>query len=309
MIVILLFSSCTKSQKQINIAIIGKVDDSYWNDIKLGAESAGEKLNVNVKFYVPSKEDPAWQIRKIQEVISSPVDGIAIGASDPKTIEQTMTGIVQSNIPCIAIDRDVAKARHAYIGTGNYYAGQQAGELMAEALEYKGNIAIITDPSIPDYVQRVQGFKDIITEHEKISVVSVIDNNENRIESLFDTNNSSLNIKGIFCVSDDIGIATAKAIKKANKINQMKVVCIGESSELINAVKDNIIQIAISRRPFRVGFSCVLVLYDMIKVGINNTLAILPKSEIIDPGVIVVTPSNVDEYREQLSRLGIKARF
>lgn len=308
-VVILLFSSCAKNQKQINIAIIGKVDDSYWNDVKLGAESAGKRLDVNVKFYMPSKEDPAWQIRKLQEVISSPIDGVAIASSDPKTIEPTMISIVQSNIPCIALDRDVAKGRHAYIGTGNYYAGQQAGELMAEALEYKGNIAIITDPSVPDYIQRVQGFKDIINEHEKISVISTVDINENKIESLFDANGDSLNISGIFCVSDDIGIATAKVIKKANRINQMKVICIGESSEIINAVKENIIQIAISRRPFRVGYSCVLVLYDMIRAGINNTLAILPKSEIIDPGVIIVTPSNIDEYREQLSRLGIKARF
>ncbi|MGB9598069.1 MAG: substrate-binding domain-containing protein [Candidatus Poribacteria bacterium] len=308
-IVILLFSSCAKNQKQINIAIIGKVNDSYWNEVKLGAESAGKELGVNVKFYVPPKEDPAWQIRKLQEVISSPIDGVAIGASDPKTIEPTMVNIVQSNIPCITIDKDVAKARHAYIGTGNYYAGQQAGELMAETLEYNGNIAIITDPSIPDYVQRVQGFKDIINEHEKISVTSVVDINNNKIESLFDANNPSLNIKGIFCVSDDIGIATVKTIKKADKINQIKVICIGESPEVIKAVKENIIQIAISRRPFRVGYSCVLVLYDMIKVGVNNTLAILPKSEIIDPGIIIVTSSNVDEYREQLSKLGIKMRF
>ena len=89
----------------------------------------------------------------------------------------------------------------------------------------------------------------------------------------------------------------------------MKVISIGESSEIINAVKENIIQIAISRRPYRLGYSSVLVLHNMIKAGINNTLAILPKSEIIDPGVIIVMPSNIDEYREQLLRLGIKPRF
>jgi len=307
-VIIFLFSCQAKNQKQINIAIIGKADDSYWNDVKLGAESAGKKLDVNVKFYVPSKEDPAWQIRKLQEVISKSIDGVAIGASDPKTIEPIMVNIVQSNIPCIALDKDVAKGRHAYIGTGNYFAGQQAGESMAEILEYRGNIAIITDPSVPDYVQRVQGFKDIINEHEKINVVSVVDVNTDNIESLFSADNVSP-IKGIFCVSDEIGIATAKAIKKANKIGQIKVVSIGESSEIINTVKENIIQIAISRRPYRLGYSSVLILHNMIKAGINNTLAILPKSEIIDPGVVIVTPSNIDEYREQLLRLGVKPRF
>ena len=311
-IIVLLFSSCTKNRKQIDIAILGKANDSYWNDVKLGAESAGKDLDVNVKFYVPSREDPAWQIRKLEEIISKPIDGIAVAASDPKSIEPTMSGIVQSNIPCLALDRDVAKGRHAYIGTANYYAGQQAGESMAEILGYGGTVAIITDPSVPDFAQRIQGFRDIINEHENIGIISSITTSD--IESLLGMDNSFgkpaiPNVKGIFCVSDSIGIVTAKALKKANQSDQVKVVCIGESPEVMKAVQENIIQVAISRRPYRLGYSCVLVLHNMIKSGINNTLIILPKSEIVDPGVVIVTPSNIDEYKEQLSKLGIKPRF
>jgi ribose transport system substrate-binding protein len=318
-IIALLFSSCTKNRKQIDIAILGKANDSYWNDVKLGAESAGKDLDVNVKFYVPSREDPAWQIRKLEEIISIPIDGVAVAASDPKSIESTMSSIVQSDIPCLALDRDVAKGRHAYIGTANYYAGQQAGESMAEILGYGGTLAIITDPSVPDFAQRIQGFRDIINEHENIGIISVLEKpydsiTTNDIESLLGLDNSFgkptvPNVKGIFCVSDSIGIATAKALKKANISDQLKVVCIGESPEVMKAVQENIIQVAISRRPYRLGYSSVLVLHNMIKSGINNTLIILPKSEIVDPGVVIVTPSNIDEYKEQLSKLGIKPRF
>jgi ABC-type sugar transport system substrate-binding protein len=60
LLVILLFSSCSNEKKQLNVIIIGKADDFYWNDVKIGAEAAGDALGVNVKFFAPSKQDPAW---------------------------------------------------------------------------------------------------------------------------------------------------------------------------------------------------------------------------------------------------------
>jgi len=321
LLIISLFSSCGNplKQKQPDIAIIGKADDSYWNDVKAGAEAAGKDLGVNVKFYVPQKQDPAWQIRKLEEIISKSIDGIAVAPSDPKSITSLMTDIVQSEIPCLALETDVAKGRHAYIGTGNYYAGQQAGESMMEILNFKGKIAIVTDPSVPDFLQRVQGFKDMMAEHENVEVAITLEKQYDTIqtddiESMLGIDGttgkpSNPEINGIFCISDSIGLVVAKALKKANKTEQIKIVCIGESPEIMKAVSKNSIQVAISRRPYRLGYSCVLVLYDMIKAGINNTLMILPKSEIIDPGVVVVTPSTIGEYREQLIKRGIKVKF
>lgn len=322
LLIFFLFSSCGNNlkQKQLDVAIIGKTDDSYWNDVKTGAESAGKDLGVNVKFYVPQKQDPAWQIRKLEEIIGKSIDGVAVAPSDPKSITSLMTSIVQSDIPCLALETDVAKGRHAYIGTGNYYAGQQAGEAMIEVLNSIGKIAIITDPSVPDFLKRVQGFKDAIAEHENVSVAVILEKPYDAIqpadiESMLGidgkTTGKPVNpeINSIFCVSDSIGLIVAKALKKANKTEQIKVVCIGESPDVMKAVSENSIQVAISRRPYRLGYSCVLVLHNMIKAGINNTLMILPKSEIIDPGVVVLTPSNIGGYKEQLIRRGIKVKF
>ena len=319
LLVILLFSSCSNEKKQLNVIIIGKADDSYWNDVKMGAEAAGNVLGVNVKFFAPSKQDPAWQIRKLEEVIGNSVDGIAVAPSDPKSITSLMTKIVESDIPCLALETDVAKGRHAYIGTGNYYAGKQAGEAMAAEI-LDGKIAIVTDPSVPDLLQRVQGFKDIMVEHDNIDIPVVLEKQYDAIQpadikSMLGMDNTATgkpaypDIKGIFCVSDSIGVVTAKALKEINMAEKIKVVCIGESPDIMKAVSENVIQAAISRRPYRVGYSCVLILHNMIRAGISNTLMILPKSEIIDLGVVVVTPSNIVEYREQLIKLGIKAKF
>ena len=104
LLVILLFSSCSNKKKQLDVVIIGKADDSYWNDVKVGAEAAGNDLGINVKFLAPPKQDPAWQIRKLEEVIGNSVDGIAVAPSDSKSITSLMTRVVQSDIPCLALE-------------------------------------------------------------------------------------------------------------------------------------------------------------------------------------------------------------
>jgi len=314
LIVVLVFSACgdRPGQDTINIAIVGRSKTPFWNDVKLGAEAAAESLGVSVEFLVPDKEDPAWQMKKIETLITKSVDGIAFAASDPKSIAPSILKAMDSEIPCIAVDTDMAKSRHAYIGTGNYQAGQQAGERMLSILEGKGKVAIVADPSVePDSLQRVRGFRDILAEHAEVVIVATLEKESGVIqlpdvESLL---NAHPELNGVFCASDASGLVTAEAVQKASKIEQLKIVCIGESPGIMRFVRDKVIQAAVVRKPYKMGYLSVLVLCNMAKVGIANTLTILPKSEIIDTGIALVTPMNIVQYREQLEKLGIKAEF
>jgi ribose transport system substrate-binding protein len=312
--VVLTLSACggRPDQRKVTIAIVGKAKTPYWDDVKLGAEAAGRDLGVSVKFHAPSKEDPAWQIREIEELTARPVDGIAFAASDPKSIASSILKAMQSEIPCVALDTDVAKSRHAYIGTGNYDAGKQAGERMVSLLEDKGKVAIVAGSSEnPDLLQRVRGFRDILAEHPNVEIAATLDSESGvvqttDVESLL---GSHAELDGIFCASDSGGVAAAEAVKKADKVERIKIVCIGESPDIMILVRDKVIQAAVARKPYRIGYLSVLVLHNMARAGIVNTLRILPKSEIIDTGIALVTPLNIVQYREQLRMLGIEVKF
>lgn len=314
LIVVIVLSACgdRSAQRIINIAIVGRSETPFWNDVKLGAEAAGKELGVSVEFFVPDKEDPAWQIKKIETLITKPVDGIAFAASDPKSIAPSILKAMDSEIPCIAVDTDMAKSRHAYIGTGNYQAGQQAGERMVSILEGKGAVAIVADPSVdPDSLQRVRGFRDILAGHAEVAIAATLEK-ESGVTQLSDVESllkAHPELNGVFCASDASSLATAEAVQKASKVGQVKIVCIGESPGVMKFVRDDVIQAAVVRKPYKMGFLSVLVLCNMAKVGIPNTLMILPKSEIIDTGIALVTPMNIIQYREQLQKLGIKVEF
>jgi len=301
-----LFGCSDKSKEKI--AVIGRSEAPFWNNLKLGAIAASKDLGTELSVFLPPKEDPAWQISKIEEAISEHYDGIAFSASDPKSIKPSITKAMEAGIPCIAIDTDLAKVRHAYIGTGNYYTGQQAAEIITELLQDKGKVAIIADSLDSDSLQRLQGFKDTIIDHRNIEIIA---KNQNvvwtsQLEYLL---SSQPQLNGLFCLTDATGAMAAEAIKKAGKLGLVKIVCVGESAEVLSQVQDGVIQAAISRRPYRMGYLSVMVLHNMTKAGIANTMLMLPVPGIIDLGVVIITPSNVIQYREELIKLGIKPGF
>lgn len=311
--IVLSFFTCNNksNSKRISLAIIGRYENSFWNDVRSGVRAAERDLGVSVEFLVPPKEDPAWQIRKIEELIKNHINGIAFTASDPKSLKPIIMKVIEQDIPCVAMDTDLPKSRHVYIGTGNYYTGQQSAEKMLEIISNKGKVAIISDSSDPDCLQRIQGFRDIMEDYKDVKIVGNSGGGSkfawtSQLESII---KSTPDLNGIFCVSDTAGVAAAEAVMKENKSDIIKIVCIGESSDILKLIQDNVIQAAISRRPYRIGYLSVLVLHNMVKAGIKNTLMILPKSEIIDTGVTIITPSNVIQYYEELTKLGIKPRF
>jgi len=312
LLIILSLSACgdRNSQRKINLAVIGKANTPYWDSAKLGAEAAARDLGISVKFLVPEKEDPAWQIRKIEELIAEPLDGMAFAASDAKSIAPSVLKAMQDKIPCVALDTDVGKSRHIYIGTRNYYLGKQAGDRMVSLLEDKGKIAVVADLSDnPDSLERVRGFRDTLAEHTNIEIAWQLEKEAVQSADVESRLKTSSDLNGIFCASDSAGVAAGESVRNIGKVGQIKIVCTGESSNAMKLVRDNVIQAMVARKPYRTGYISVLVLYNMARVGVDNALLILPSSEIIDTGIFMVTPTSIAPYREYLKSLRIKVDF
>lgn len=300
--------ACNRGVKlrPIEVAVIGKDKDPFTEYLRAGAESAGKDLGVKVHFYAPIREDPAWQIQKIEEALAQKLNGLAISASDPKVIRPLMLKAMEADIPCVAIDNDIVKGRHVYIGSGNYYTGEQSAKEMLKLVQ-KGRIAIVSDSIKPDLLQRIYGIKDTIADQEGIELLSARDN-ENGVfwsSKLEDLLTLEPRVDGIICVSDDAGISVLNRLPG----RQAKLVCIGESPELIKHLEFGDIDVVISRRPYTIGYLSVLVLQNMIRAGMQNALLMLPESGIIDPKIAVINASNVIQYRDELTRFGIKPGF
>lgn len=305
----------TQPPKPVKIAVIGKSVHPYWDEVKLGTEAAEEALGVDATFYVPPKEDVLKQVSTIEDFIAKGVDGIAFAASDPNSVVDVIDGALKKGIPCITLDTDAPKTgRHVYIGTGNYQAGRVAGQKMAELLEGKGKIAIgVGSVTADNAKERIKGFEDVIGGYPNIKILEpiLVDNEDSATATLLAEQalQKYPNLSGFYGVYAFNGPAAARAIESAEKEGEITIVCFDTTPDIMEFVTKGTIQATVGQKPYMMGYLSVALLYNMVKLGVDNTLMMLPESQIIDTGVTVVTPDTVDEYRKQLQDLGIPVEF
>ncbi|HOJ88080.1 MAG TPA: sugar-binding protein [Pseudothermotoga sp.] len=304
----------------LTIGVIGKSVHPYWSQVEQGVKAAGKALGVDVRFFVPQKEDINAQLQMLESFIAQKFDGIAIAPSDPTAVIPTVKKALQMGIPVITLDTDSPETgRYVYIGTDNYQAGYSAGLIMKQLLNGKGKVVIGTGSlTAMNSLQRIQGFKDAIAGTE-IQVLDTLNDEEDgaRAVSLAESAlNAHPDLDAFFGVYAYNGPSQALVVKNAGKTGKVKIVCFDTTTDILQYVKEGVIQATMGQRPYMMGYLSVATLYLMSKMGVQNTLAMLPKVEtkgtidyVIDTGVDVVTPQNLDEYLKIMKDLGIPIKF
>lgn len=294
-------------------AVIGKSVHPYWSQVEQGVKAAGKALGVKTQFFVPAKEDINAQLQMLESFIAQGVDGIAIAPSDPTAVIPAIKKALELGIPVITLDTDTPDSgRYVYIGTDNYTAGFIAGETMKKLLNGKGKVVIGTGSlTAMNSLQRIQGFKDAIKDTE-IEVLDILNDEEDGARAL-SLAESALNahpdLDGFFGVFSYNGPSQALAVKNAGKVGKVKIVCFDTTPDILQYVKEGVINATMGQKPYMMGYLSVAVLFNMSKLGVNNTLMMLPKERVIDTGVDVVTPENLDEYLNYMKELGIPVNF
>lgn len=325
-LLVLLFSACggrvkkteevgtIQPQKQLEFAVLGKSIHPYWDEVRMGAEAAGRDLGVKVYFYAPSKEDVRAQISQLESYISSKVNGISFGASDPDAIADTIKKAMEMGIPCVAIDTDAPKSgRLAYIGTGNYEAGKIAGETMAKVLGGKGKVIILTGSlTALNSLERMQGFKDALAKYPGIKIIDTVCDYEDQSKAVANAEaalSAHPDLSAFYGVYAFDGPAAALAVERANKTGKIKIVCFDTTPEHMEYIKKGVITATIGQRPYMMGYLSIVLLYNIARAGQEKALMMIPKDRKIDTGVDVVTKDNIEEYRKKLEELGIPVKW
>jgi len=165
------FVSCNQKEqkeKEIVIAIIPKVDNAVFDQVKESAVEAAKELGIVVTWEAPTSIDGKKQKELIENLIHYKVDGILISCNDAEMLKESINKAIKAGIKVGTFDSDSPKSdRIFYIGTDNKKAGKVCAETMM-GLYKKANktpeqIVILSGGmNALNMTERISGFRSVM---------------------------------------------------------------------------------------------------------------------------------------------------
>jgi len=295
-------STPTSSIVKPRFAFVTNNVSAFWTIAKKGLDKAAQELNVDVEFRPPSTGAIAEQQSIIEDLLNKGIDGITVSPIDPAN----QTGFldkVAAQVPLLCHDSDAPQSKRlAYVGTNNYQAGLEAGKLLKEALPQGGKIMLFVGTLDAQNAQdRKKGIEDEI----QGSTIQILDTRTDQVDTVKARSNAEdamLTYPDLACLVglwSYNGPALAAAVKGANKVGTIKVVCFDEDAETLQAVVDGVIHGTVVQKPFEMGYQSIKLLNEIAK----GNKAAIPANGILDTGVLVVRKDNVQRFWDELKTL------
>jgi len=290
-------NAASSSGKSFKLAFVTNNASDYWTIARKGVEKADAELNeVTVDFKMPGSGAADEQKRIIDDLISVGVNGIAISPVDPDNQTQLINDTAKKAL-VITQDSDAPSSDRAlYIGTDNVAAGRQAGELVKEALPSGGKIMVFVGKSdARNAAERYQGLKEAL-QGSNVEIIDIRTDDTDRARAK--TNAADTLVKypevaamvGLWSYN---GPAILNAVKDANKVGKIQIVCFDEDDQTLAGIKDGAIHATVVQQPYEFGYQAILLINKLI----DGDRSVIPDSKQKFVPTLVVKKDNVDDFK------------
>jgi ribose transport system substrate-binding protein len=299
-----------KSTPQYAFITNGAAD--FWEHARAGANKAAEDLKVKVDVITPGSTTD--QTRKIEDLLTRGIDGIAISPIDPANqAEAINNAAAKTNL--ITHDSDAPQTnRLLYIGMDNYRAGIMCGKTLRDAMPEGGKVMIFVGRIDQDNAARrrngfIDGFlgnepdathnypagDELTSGDKKYTVLGTITDNFDKAKAkanVEDAVTRNPNIDGMVGLFGYNPPLILEALDRVHKLGKIKVMAFDEDSGTLQGIKDGNVVATTVQNPYQYGYQSVKVLNELH----NGNKSVIPEGKFIDIPARVITPANVDEF-------------
>lgn len=190
------------------ISIIGRnSNDSYWNEVKEGAERAVADINsmlgykgddkVRLNYSGPSESDDVdEQVNILDEELARYPVAVGISVVDATTCEVQFDLAAENDIPIVAFDSGSEyQGVVATCSTNNQEAAKTAASKLASIMDENGEVALIMpDSQAMNTQEREKGFQDeIAASYPNVQIVDVyyMDQLEEKAKAIAEEKNAA----------------------------------------------------------------------------------------------------------------------
>lgn len=277
----------------------------YWKNVLKGFEDAAHDLNVSVEYRGATQYDVNEEIMVLEQVIAKKPSGIAITAIHPDALNVTVNKAIDAGIPVVLFDSDAPESKaYSFLGTNNYNAGVTAANKMAELLNNRGKIAVITLPNQQNHIDRSRGFQETMKkEYPEIAIISIRDGKGDQLVSrnaATDLLKQHPDLNGIFATEANGGVGVGEATLSLKKEEQVKIVSFDTDKQTLDMVKDGTIEATMAQGTWNMGFWSLQYLFHLHHGGIKSQDDQQKGGSLMvptmDTGITVVTRKNVEGF-------------
>ena len=293
-------ATSTPAPQKLRFAVIPKaLDIPVFNYAKAGAERAAAQLgNVEILWNAPATADQLKQKEILESFITQRVDGIAISALNGDYLASTINRAIEAGIPVVTWDSDAPMSRRvAFYGVDDFKSGQIMGEEAIKLLNGKGTVALITSVGATNLQRRLEGVQDALKKAPGIRVVETYDIKEDAVRAgeIISTGTRRYPDLGAWISVGGWPVFTRNALDAVDPA-KTKVISFDTVQPALDLMRAGKVHVLLGQKYFGWGEEPVKLLH-AIKQGRN------PASAIIDSGVDIVTPANVEQYAEQWKKM------
>ena len=246
--------------------------DSWWNTIKNGIKLASEQLDVEVEYRNPPTGDLADRARIIEQAAASNPNGIITTLADYDVLSGPIKSAVDQGINVIIMNSGTPEQTREvgalmFVGQPEYDAGYAAG-LRAKGDGIKSFVCVNHVISNTVVAERCRGFADGLGVELGSSMLdSGQDPGEikNRVMAYLNANPSTEAVLTLGPTSAD---PTIEALKENGLAGDIYFGTFDLGTEIVKAIKEDIIKWGIDQQPFLQAYLPVVVLANYNRYGV-----------------------------------------
>lgn len=312
------------------VAFVSNNAYEFWTFAQKGAEKAAQEFDVELEFKKPSKGTAQVQREILEDLINRGFNGVSVSPNDPQNTLSFYKNTVSKKMSLVMTDNDLPDpaARKCYIGTHNYRAGRQAGELVKKAFPKGGAVAIfVGEAESPNAIERRQGVLDFLAGKdlkEKGAVTSFaakdlsLGNGFTLVGTFIDSSNASdcqAKAEDLLVKNPDVNClvglweynppALLRATRNSKNATKPLIVAFDENELTLQGLKSGEVVGTIVQNPFEFGYQSIKVLASLAK-GSDEVLKTWPGIEAGNSIFVptrVIAKDNVAEFEAEVKKI------
>ncbi|WP_343084879.1 LacI family DNA-binding transcriptional regulator [Blautia producta] len=250
--------------------IIPHISNPYFERLKAGMDEAGRKYSnygLDIQYYFSDGVNCEELCSILEYLKGKKIDGLAIRGLQNETVEQHLSELTAQSVPIITFDSDLpTSSRICFVGENHVQSGRIAASLLGKSMGGSGEAAVLIGSSnVRAHTLRSEGFSQAMEElYPDIKIVGISETLEQDV-IVYDKTSQLLKehpaLSGIFNAAG-CSASAARALTDAQKDRKVKLITYNFTPDIIELIKERIVDFTIGLDPRTQGSLTVETLFN-----------------------------------------------